>query len=87
MLKHLKGRHHDRKPQPIAGNSAGPQQQTLNWLFTRKKCNKGWSEKITALITQIIAADMQPLLRVENVGFNVLMAYLEPDYKIVQIVQ
>jgi hypothetical protein len=36
---------------------------------------------ITALSTEIIAVEMQPLPMVEDVGFNALMAYIEPDYK------
>ena len=42
---------------------------------------KDTGRKITALITEMIAVDMQPLSMVKDVGFNALMAYLEPDYK------
>jgi hypothetical protein len=54
---------------------------------------KGRSEKIRALITEMIAVDMQPLSMVVDVGFNALMAYLHeamsenrdgPDGHIVQ---
>ena len=46
-----------------------------------KECDNGWSKQITSLIREMIAVDVQPLLMVEDVGFNTPMAYLEPDYK------
>ena len=33
------------------------------------------------LIAEMIAVEMQPLSMEEDVGFNTLMVYLEPDYK------
>jgi hypothetical protein len=65
----------------VAGSSAGPQKQILDRLFTPKKCSKGQSDKITALTTEMIAVDMQPLSMVEDVGFNALIACVELDYK------
>ena len=62
------------RPKPLQA----PRQQT-DRLFTQNKCNKRRSEKITALITEMIAVDMHPLSTVGDVGFNILMAYLEPS--------
>ena len=53
----------------------------LKWRHRETQPIKGLSEKITALTTEMIAVDMQPLSMVDDVGFNTLMAYLEPAYK------
>jgi hypothetical protein len=49
--------------------------------------NKGRSEKITLLITEMIAVDMQPSSMVEDVSFTALMVYLESDRLQEEIVQ
>lgn len=55
-----------KETQIIADSTTGTTQQTLD-SFTHKRCNKGLSEKMTALITEINVVDMQPLSMVEDV--------------------
>ncbi|XDB51086.1 hypothetical protein AB1E18_004640 [Capra hircus] len=40
------------------------------------------AKKITSLIAEMIALDLQPYSLVDNVGFNRLLAYLKPQYSL-----
>ena len=69
------------RPKLLLAATQASEQETIDWVFTGKKYDKGRREEATALITETIVVDMQPLSMVEDAGFNALMAYLEPDYK------
>ena len=78
-MLNLKWKHPEKA---IEDPAAGSLRQDKMDAFVQKRCDKCRSEKITQLIIGMIALDLQQLSVVEDAGFNVLMTYVEPGYKV-----
>uniref|UniRef100_A0A8C5HT75 BED-type domain-containing protein n=1 Tax=Gouania willdenowi TaxID=441366 RepID=A0A8C5HT75_GOUWI len=72
MLAHLEKKH----PMP-----SSLKQSSMD-AFRVRKLDISRAEKITGLMTSMVAKDVLPVSFVEGVGFRELMAFLEPDYQV-----
>uniref|UniRef100_A0A8C5GJC3 BED-type domain-containing protein n=1 Tax=Gouania willdenowi TaxID=441366 RepID=A0A8C5GJC3_GOUWI len=72
MLAHLEKKH----PMP-----SSLKQSSMD-AFRVRKLDSSRAEKITGLMTSMVAKDVLPVSFVEGVGFRELMAFLEPDYQV-----
>ena len=78
LHNHLESKH----PSSVAesnGKEAGKKQLTLSDC---KKCPPEWAKNITARVAEYIARDLRPISTVNGGGFQQLLHYIEPEYKI-----
>lgn len=74
MHNQLKAKH------PVEVTSG--QQSVAAFMMRSSKLNAARAEKISTLLTKMIAKDMLPVSFVEGEGFRELMNFLEPEYRV-----
>ncbi|KAJ8403944.1 hypothetical protein AAFF_G00342940 [Aldrovandia affinis] len=57
-------------------------QRSVSSMFAGRRCDARWSEEITQRVWSMIEKDMVPISVVDGQGFQGLLGYLEPNYKI-----
>ena len=84
LRTHLQGQHplKYQRQQESSIEKGKMKQETLASMFKPQACTESRSKDITDRIANMIALDMKPIRMVEGEGFNSLLAFLEPGYKI-----
>ena len=76
LREHLSSKH------PLEYKAETKKQTTLFDYTKHSRCSEARKRNITSLILDMVAIDLRPLRLVEGEGFNKLMEYLEPGYKV-----
>ena len=58
------------------------QQPSLNGFLSRSKCPASRAKRITELVVAMVARDHRPAAIVNGEGFQALLNYIEPGYKV-----
>ncbi len=81
LQSHLRAKHYQEYNKALGTAETGPKQTTLSGLQS-KRCPPDRADKISSLIAEFVSRDLRPIAVVDGRGFQQLMNFVEPGYKV-----
>ena len=82
LLNHLEAKYPVSYKNAVPVEASVQKKQTTLGVFQAKTCPPAQANTITALVAEFVSRDLRPLSIVDGKGFQQLLGYMEPGYKV-----